>query len=330
MKVLDEHIKNKTFSNLYLIFGEEAYLKNQYEKKFIDTILDESLKMINFSLFEGKNIDIKNIIDTLDTLPFMSNYRLVILKNTSLLFDAKKEDMKILEEYLHNIPKTTILIFIEEKIDKKLKIYKTITKIGSVHQIDTLDENNLIKWITDKLKNNDKEINQQNALYIIKSVGTNMEILLNEINKLISYSNNQTIIKDDIDNICTKSVESKIFDLINFIANKNVNKAIDIYKNLIFNKTSPFFILNMIYRQFKIILQTKYLYNKGYGIKDIANTINTRDFIVRDSFNQSKNFSTKILINILNECLETDNNIKTGKISDEVAVEILIIKYCGK
>ena len=155
-----------------------------------------------------------------------------------------------------------------------------------------------------------------------------MEILLNEINKLISFKSSGTKITiNDIDNICTKSIESKIFDLINFMSNKDMDNAIKIYKNLIVNKTSPFVILNMISRQFRIILQTKYLYNKNYSINNIASELELRDFIVKEAIKQSKNFSIKILLQAINECLEIDNNIKTGKIIDEVAIELLIIKY---
>ncbi|WP_250277488.1 DNA polymerase III subunit delta [[Clostridium] colinum] len=327
MKTLDNHIKNKTFSNIYIIFGEENYLKNTYEKKLISSIVNEDLKMMNFISFEGKNINISEIIDACDTLPFMNSYRLVILKNTSLLYNGKKDDLTILEEYLKTLPKTTILVFLEEKIDKKLKIFKTISKIGSIHHINTLSENELIDWIFNIFKDNNKNITPKESLYIIRNIGCNMEILLNEINKLISFSNSQTITINDIDSICTKSVESKIFDLINFMANKNVDKAISMYKNLIFNKTSPFVVLNMIYRQFKIILQCKYLYNKNYNVSTIASEINIHSFIVKDALKQSKNFSIKTLLQALNECLEIDNNIKTGKIEDELAVELLIIKY---
>ena len=328
MKTLENHIKNKTFSNIYVIFGEEEYLKNIYEKKLISNIVDENFKMMNFDIFEGKNVNISKIIDACDTMPFMSDYRVVILKNTGLIYDAKKDDTNKLENYLHILPKTTILIFIEEKIDKKLKIFKTISNIGTFHKIDVLSENELVNWILSIFKDNNKNISTKEALYIIRNIGFNMEILLNEINKLISFKSSGTKITiNDIDNICTKSIESKIFDLINFISNKDMANAIKIYKNLIINNTSPFVILNMISRQFRIILQTKYLYNKNYSINNIASELELRDFIVKEAIKQSKNFSIKILLQAINECLEIDNNIKTGKIIDEIAIELLIIKY---
>lgn len=328
MKILENHIKNKTFSNIYVIFGEEEYLKNIYEKKLISNIIDENFKMMNFDIFEGKNVNISNIIDACDTMPFMSDYRVVILKNTGLIYDGKKDDTIKLENYLHTLPKTTILIFIEEKIDKKLKIFKTISNIGTFHKIDILSENELVNWILNIFKDNNKNISAKEAIYIIRSIGFNMEILLNEINKLISFKGSSTKITiNDIDNICTKSIESKIFDLINFMSNKDMDNAIKIYKNLIVNKTSPFVILNMISRQFRIILQTKYLYNKNYSINNIVSELELRDFIVKEAIKQSKNFSIKILLQAINECLEIDNNIKTGKIIDEIAIELLIIKY---
>ena len=328
MKVLDTHIKNKTFSNIYLIFGEEEYLKNTYEKKLISSIISEDLKMMNFDIFEGKNTNVSQIIDACDTMPFMSPYRLVVLKNTGLIIEGRKNDSSLLEQYLSSLPKTTIIIFIEDKIDKKLKLFKTISKIGSVHQMNMSSENELVNWILNVFKDNNKDISTKEALYMIRNIGFNMEILLNEINKLISFkNNNDKITINDIDTICTKSVESKIFDLINFMANKNMQNAISIYKNLLVNKTSPFIILNMIARQFRIILQVKYLYNKGYNINSISSELGLRDFIVKEAFKQSKNFSIKVLLQALNECLSTDENIKTGKMLDELAVELLIIKY---
>ncbi|WP_317367426.1 DNA polymerase III subunit delta [uncultured Tyzzerella sp.] len=328
MKTLDNHIKNKNFSNIYLIFGEEEYLKNTYEKKLISSIVNENFKMMNFDIFEGKSFNISEVIDACDTMPFMNEYRLVILKNTGLIYDGRKDDTAKLEQYLHNIPKTTIITFIEEKIDKKLKIFKTIHSIGTTHQIDIPSENQLVSWILNVFKDNNKDISTKEALYIIRNISSNMEIILNEINKLISYKNStDKITIKDIDNICTKSVESKIFDLINFMANKDMKNAIKMYKNLINNKTSPFIILNMISRQFRIILQTKYLYNKNYNINSIASKLGLRDFIVKEALNHSKNFSIKILLQAINECLEIDNKIKTGQSTDEIAVELLIIKY---
>ncbi len=164
MKNLENNIKDKIFSNIYVIFGEEEYLKNLYEKKLTSAIISDELKMMNFHIFEGKTINISQIIDACDTMPFMSQYRLVIIKNSGLLFEGRKDDTTNLEKYLHNMPKTTIIIFIEEKIDKKLKICKTINNIGTFHQMNLSTESDLINWILNIFKDNNKNITSKEAL----------------------------------------------------------------------------------------------------------------------------------------------------------------------
>jgi DNA polymerase-3 subunit delta len=112
------------------------------------------------------------------------------------------------------------------------------------------------------------------------------------------------------------------------IGNKNAEKALDIYNNMLLAKESPFGINKMIARQFRLILQCKYVaVKKKYNNAQIANELGLREFIVRDCMAQSKNFDIKLLINAIKDCAQTDTNIKKGLITDELGVELLIIKY---
>ncbi|MDE6182604.1 MAG: DNA polymerase III subunit delta, partial [Eubacteriales bacterium] len=172
-----------------------------------------------------------------------------------------------------------------------------------------------------------KKISMDNIIYLIRNVGGSMDMLYNEINKLINYKKEEQITKQDIDTICTKSIESKVFELIDAIGNKKIEQAVGIYKNLIFNKIAPFMILSMIARQFRIILQVKYLDRQGKNIPSIANELGLRDFVVKQALAQSKYFTNKVLLEAINECLEIDNKAKTGIIQDELGVEMIIIKY---
>lgn len=325
-----KHIEEKQFKNLYLVFGEEEYLKNICEKQFLEAIVPENIAMMNFDIFEGKNISLSHIFDASDTAPFMNDFRLIYVKNSYLFAEGKKEETEKMVEYINKIPSSTIIVFFEEKVDKRLKIFKEVKKTGIIFEFSTLRENELAQWVIQEFIKNGKKISLQNSVYLIRNVGFSMEIIYNEINKLVSYKKDELEIdKNDIDSICTKSLESKVFDLVDSIGYKNVSKAIDIYKNLIFNKISPFMILAMIVRQFRIILQAKYLKKSGENLQDIARQMGIRDFIVREAVNQGCNFTNKILLEGIKECLETDNKIKTGIIQDELAVEMLIIKYAG-
>lgn len=327
MQSLDNSIKDKDFNNLYLIFGEEKYLKEEYENKLTNSIVSETTKMMNFDILEGKATTVFKIKEISDTLPFMNDYRLLIIKNSGLLYEGRKSETEILIDYIKNIPKTTVILFIEEKVDKKLKIFKEIKKIGEVCEFSFLNEKDLADWALSTINAQGKIMSKDDAIYLIRNVGCSMEVIYNELNKLISYKAENQITRNDIDSICTKSIESKVFQLVDSIGLKKTEQAINIYRNLIFNKTSPFMILSMIYRQFKIILQVKYLQAKSKTIQQISAELGLRDFIVRTALIQSKNFKNKVLIQAIDDCLELDNQCKTGIIQDQLGVEMLIIKY---
>lgn len=321
MNILDEHIKLKDFKNIYLIYGEQLYFKKKYQELFIKSILNDNLNIMNLNIFDSKDIDFNEIINVCQTPPFMWEYRLVIVKDCTLFVKGNSD---ILINYLKDkILSTTILIFFETKVDKRLAFYKLINKIGSIHNIDLKSEDELVLFIN----NNYKNISKQTALYLVRNVSSNLEILIMEIQKLMSYNLGGEVSVSDIDKICVKSTESSIFHLMDYISKKDSETSLNIYNNLLYNKVSPFLILNMLARQFRIILQVKYLTKKGYSINQIANELNLKAFIIKKSAEQGRIFKNKFLLSALNELLIIDNKIKTGLLIAETAIELLIIKY---
>lgn len=324
---LDNTIKNKSFKNLYLFFGKEDFLKNLYEKKIINAVLLQQNKQMNLDIIEDKNFEVSKIIEISDTLPFMSEYRLLIIKNSNIFFENKKNETEKLLKYFKNIPNSTIIIFFEENIDKRLKIFKEFQNFGDVFEFNNFDEYQLTDWIKNFLQNYNKKMNKNEVIYFIQCVGNDLFFINSELMKLINYSSNELISKNDIDEICSKSIEMNVFNLISAMGNKNVSLAMSIYENLIYNKVSPFLILSMISRQFRILLQVKYLLKKNEHIKSISKQLNLKEFIVRDAILQSKNFTIKSLLLAINECLDIDFKIKTGILQDELAIQIIINKY---
>lgn len=321
----------KENNSIYLIYGEDEFLKNKLQKDFIDKSLSQSMQMMNLDIFDEKNSNVNSIIDAFSTAPFMSEKRLIIVKNSGLFSDGRKNDSNLMQLNLETVPNTSILIFFEKKVDKRQKLYKETAKKGIVYEITNPSQNDLIKWITNTFEDNNKKISRDYIILLMRNVGYDMNVLTNEINKLISFKSNENkISKQDINSVCTKSIESKIFDLVDAIGNKNLSTALSNYKNMIINREKPIHILNMVARQFRIIFQTKYLSSKNFNTIEISRKLSLRNFIVDDALSQSKYFTNKSLMNALEDCLKTDKNIKTGFMQDEIAVELLIIKYASR
>lgn len=325
MKTLTADIKNRTFKNAYLICGEEEYLKLNYKNQLIKAITDDNT--MNLALYEGKNIDINDAIDNAETSPFFAEHRLIVMESTGLFKSGGEQ----LAEYMSKIPKTTIFLFVEDNVDKRSKMYKAVKANGYICEINRQTERDLEIWAARIFASAGKKITKANMAYFISNVGTDMEVLSNEIEKLISYDLNKEVIsKEDIDAVSIKQLSVRIFDMVDAISVKNQKKTLDCYYELIEEKEPPMRILFMIARQFNLILQAKDLSARGMGKDQVANIMGVQGFIVSKSINQSRNFSVIELKNALADCVTTEESIKKGIMDENIGVEMLLIKYSKK
>ena len=325
MKELKDHLKNQTYQTLYLLYGDD-FLKKQYAQAFKKAIIDREpsgMGDMNFTKFDEKT-GLADIVASSQTVPFFAERRLVIAKNTEL-FNKKVDDFLNLDK----LPLTTTLVFLETNVDKRTKLYKLVSKIGTVAELVTPKADDLVKWVVSQFKKSGRTMTTSTATYLIKHLPSDMFTISSEIEKLVAYTSQsaqQEITTADIDHVTAKSAETKIFDMLNCIGKKQVSSALIQYKSMIDARTEPLMILAMIARQIRLILRTKALSADGYNIEEIAKAIGARSFAVRDYLLQSKNFKYQALITGLEACLDTDLAIKTGQTTPVIGVEQLIIK----
>ncbi len=327
MKQIDDDIKSGKLKKAYLIFGEESYLTKEYADKIRTAALDGGFAMMNSSVFDTK-ADIVKLKEAAETVPFGGNYRLLDVKDSGLFAPGRKDDTDELSKYLATSPPSSVFLFTHEKVDKKTALYKAVKKHGYVCEINKLKDRDLTGWV---VQHSDGRLTPSLSDYLIKTVGNSMDVLTKEMDKLFSYTGSKKITTADIDTACTKSLETRIFDMVGAIGSKNADKALDIYNNMLLAKESPFGINKMIARQFRLILQCKYVaVKKKYNNLQIANELGLREFMVRECMAQSKNFTLKTLMDAIKDCAKTDSDIKKGLISDKLGVELLILKYASK
>ncbi len=325
MEKLKKQISKKEFSNCYLFYGLESYLINKYISEIIDSL---NLKddIMNFITFEGKEAELINIVDAFCTLPFLAENRIVLVKG-SQLFTKGRKDGEILIEGLKELPPSTILIFWEDKVEKNLKTYKAIAKVADVYNVEKGDEKDLISFVQKELGKSGKTIEKGNAVYFLHSISTDMKKILLEVNKLTNYVEGDEITKKDIDLVCSKTLEYKVFTLISSMGDKKAINAFDIYNKLIESKESPLMILALISRHMKMLFQTKILLAEKKTADKICKELGVPSFVVREYIKQSKSFTSKELYLSIEKCLVTDVSIKTGVYSDYDGVWNLILEF---
>ena len=321
MKTLQEDLKTGNFKHIYLLYGEEAYLVRQYRDRLRDSLCVEGDTM-NTSVFSGKDIRSASLIDLSETMPFFAERRVIFVENSGF-FKKSPED---LAAYLGELPETTYFIFVEEEVDKRGKMYKQVKKFGSVVEFKRQTDAVLMQWILGKLKKENKRITRPVMELFLDKTGTDMELITQDLEKLLCYTMEKDVIEAaDVEAICANQINGKIFDMVDAIGRKEQKKALDLYYDLLMLKEPAMRILYLVTRHFQILMQLRDMTGKGFDNKQMAAKAGVPEFAVRKYLGQAKSFSLAQLEEIVRASVQTDENIKTGQMADQLAVELLII-----
>lgn len=323
MKTIDEDIKTGNFKQVYLLYGEEGYLKKQYRDK-LKAAMAAPDDTMNFTAYEGKDTSPKELIDLAETLPFFADRRVILVEN-SVFFKNACDD---LAEYMEQIAPSTHFIFVEEEVDKRGRMYKNVKKAGKIVEFATQSEELITRWILGRLKREGKNITGNVMQLFLSKTGTDMGNIDRELEKLICYTLDRDVITaEDVEAVTTEQTTNKIFDMVNAIAEHNQKKALDLYYDLLALKEPPMRIMYLISRQFQILFNIRDMSSKGLDNNTMAQKAGVPPFAVRRNVTQAKGFTMAQLKQALRDGVEFEEAVKTGRMDDQMAVEVFIMKY---
>ena len=322
MKVLAQDIKTRQFKPVYLLYGEEAFLKKSYKNQMKEAIAGDDT--MNSHSFEGKGLDLKEIISLADTMPFFGERRLLVIEDSGLF---KSGGGEMLVEYLPHMPDTTCILFVESEVDKRNRLYKKVKDLGYAAEMTRQNASQLAAWAGKILAKEGKKITGRTMELFLSKTGDDMENIQMELEKLISYTMGRDVVTDqDVEAICTVRVTNKIFDMVAAIVNRKTKTAMDLYEDLLTLKEPPMRILFLIARQFNQILQVKELMEQGMDRGSIASRLKMQPFVVGKVMPQARSFKKAQILSCVNLCVDAEEAVKTGRLNERLAVELLIVK----
>lgn len=323
MKSLIEDIKTGNYKNVYLLYGEEEYLKQFYRDKLCKALIPEDDSM-NISRFSGKGTSEAEIIDLGQTMPFFADKRVVLVEDSGYFKSASPQ----IADYVTDLPEYLVLLFVESEVDKRNKLYKNVTKTGRAVEFKKQDEKTLGKWVAGIFAKDGKKITQKDMEFFLMQTGTDMSNILNEAQKLMDYTMGREIIThEDIEEVTSGQVTNQIFDMIRAVSEKQQKKALDLYYDLLALKEPPMRILFLLARQYQQMLLAKTLLGQGYDQQQIAKKMGMQSFIVRNYCNYSRKYSIEELRQAVEDFVDAEEQVKTGRLTDRLSVELLIVKY---
>lgn len=323
MKTIDIDIKEKQLKHVYLLYGEERYLIRQYRDKLKKAIIDPDDTM-NISSYEGGDVDVKELIIAADTMPFFAERRLILVQDSKLFKKSTKE----LAEYMSQIPDTAYFVFVEDEVDEKGNLFQAVKKAGSAVKFVTPKEDILRKWIIGRISKEGKDITQAAYQRFIDMTGTDMENIEKELEKLICYTMEKKAIEiADVEAVTTEQISSKIYELINLIANHKQTQALDMFYDLLAQKEKISRILYSMTKHFESLLTIKIMTSQGFHVKEIEDRTGLKDWMIKRYLGQAKSFSIEQLEKAVQDGVRYETDIKTGHIEEQIAVELFIIEY---
>ena len=258
-------------------------------------------------------------------MPFFADRRLVVIEN-SQFFKTSADDMLV--ELVKNLPDTTVLVFIENEVDKRNRLYKAVKEKGYISELNEQSDNDIIKWVVGLLKRENRVMNDDTIRLFLTKTGNSMENISREFEKLICYTmGRERITSEDVEEVCTTQTTNRIFDMITAISQKNQEKALELYYDLLTLKEPPMRIMFLIARNFNQLLMVKELTENGNASAAIAGKMGIQGFLVGKLQAQARPFKTGTLRRALEECVTLEEAVKTGRLEDRLAVEMLIVKY---
>lgn len=321
MQQINEDIKSGNWKQIYLLFGEEAYLRKQYKDRLRQALAGD-VDSMNNHYFEGKDINLEEVIDLADTMPFLAERRVLVLENTGLF----KSGGDKLAEYLGSPAPTAYFVFAENDVDKRSKLFKRVQALGHAAEFGAQDEKTLKRWIAGILKKEGLQITESTAEVFLEKVGTDMGNIRLELEKLICYCMGKSVVeKADVEQICTVRISNHIFDMVTAIGEKRTEDALNLYYDLLALKEPPMRILFLIARQCNTLLQVKQLKNRGFANKAIGEKLGLPGFVAGKYATQASRFKERELRTAVERCVEAEEAVKTGRMNDTMSVEMLIV-----
>lgn len=322
MKRIAQDIKSGQLGSLYLLYGEEAYLRRQYRDNLRKALVSEEDTM-NCSVYSGKDINANEVVDLAGTMPFFAERRVIIVENSGWFKSGNEQIVTLVKA----LPDTTCMIFVEEEVDKRNKLFKAVTAKGYAALCEMQDETMLKKWVMGLLKKENKSITPDALNLLLDKTGTNMENIRREVEKLVCYKYyEEGITAADVEELCIVQIQNQIFDMVEAVAQKKQAQALSLYYNLLALKEAPMKILALIARQFNMLLQVKEMKSSGYQESEIAKRTGLNPYFLKKKYiPQSAQFKLPQLEAALKTCVEAEENVKTGRMPDVLSVELIIV-----
>ncbi|GEM03728.1 DNA polymerase III subunit delta [Halolactibacillus miurensis] len=326
-----KQIKKIAKQPVIVIYGDEQFLIESLIQSIVDVILTEAEKEEQLITYDMEEQPLADAILEAETFPFFGGNKIVVCEGSYFLTGKKvrtpvEHDLDRFIDYLEQpVDFSTLIIVVPyEKLDERKKVVKALKKQGDLLECKTIIERDLSQWFSYFKQQYQIDFSKRIEDLLIQEVGTSLQLLEKEIEKLSLFQGTGAIIDEDAKALISHSAKASSFTLVDAVMNRDLSLAINTYKDLVRLNEEEIGLLALLSSQIRTIYQVKTLLTKGYSQKQIAQQIKVHPYVVKMSETRAKRFNLNQLYQALDLCAETDYTIKQGKMDKRLAFEMLL------
>ncbi len=325
------HIKSGDFYSIYLICGDEDYLKKLYVDMIAEKNVDSAFESFNLQKFDGKGLDLGDVFEQASIMPMMSDKRCLIVEDYKLE-GASDKDLSLISAYVESTPDTSIVIFHQKNAEfslaKAKKAADIISRCGAVCVLNKRTGGDLIKPLISSASKQGCTLPPQSANYLVSVVGDDFNVLINELHKVCGYTGSGEITKEHIDAVATPSDDAKIYDLTKALMRKDFDKAYKVLHILLKSKIQPEYILGTIVSTYVDMYRGKVSLSCGERADTLAGDFGYRNTAFR--LTNGARDASRVDLPTLRKCLdvlsEADMKLKKSSDDEGIVLEQLMVK----
>lgn len=330
-------IKKGVFSPVYLFLGTEMYFIQEARKTLLEYSMPTEDQDLNIGMYNMDEAPLGNALEDAESIPFFGDRRVVIVDNPIFLTGEKpkgsvEHDIEWLERYLNHPSDTTILVFFApyEKLDNRKKISKLIQKKANVVNVSPLKDTETRQYLSKVIQNEGYQMDRQTVQFFFERIEDNLSKGMDELQKLfLAAMDDKKITKRMVEDLVPRNLEQNIFDIVTYVLKKDVEKAIQTYRDLLLQKEEPIKINAILLGQFRLLIQVKLLAKKGYQQPDMTKVLKIHPYRIKLANQQIRNLNEKKLTDAYLGLVEAETKMKTGDGLKEVQFELFMLKYAS-
>ena len=321
-----KQLKQGEVSGLYLLTGEELYLRDHYADQVIRTVVDPAFADFNAHIYDERNFSTQEILDAVMAYPMMAEKKIIVFKEVGLLSKGEPEK-EFFASLFSDLPEDCVMLLCESQVDKLYAPYKAVQKYGTAVSFSYRNRNELKAWLSKALLRYQKTISDTDLLYLIDHCGPSMTALRTEFEKVVSFIGNRTsITRSDIDQTVQFSDEYKMYVLTDAIFAEKGKDVYTVLNDMKRQKESAVMLVSMIGRFYGDLLKANLMLSEGASVSSIVAQLSGPEFARRKSVDMARKADAAYLKDAVHALWDADRAIKSGEMEEWMALSVAVQK----